>query len=112
MTPAAILAQLWADGVTVHLTPDGQNLSAPAGRLTTKQRALVLANKAQLVQFLTDASTTAAALIDAAMRACDQHGDDYHAREQMRADCLATPPHQRADLLDHFNKTYPAKDKP
>lgn len=112
MTPAAILAQLWADGVTVHLTPDGQNLSAPAGRLTTKQRALVLANKAQLVQFLTDASTTAAALIDAAMRACDRHGDDEHAREQMRADCLATPPHQRADLLDHFQKTYPAKDKP
>lgn len=51
-------------------------------------------------------------LMAAAMRACDRHGDDYHAREQMRADCLATPPHQRADLLDHFQKTYPAKGKP
>ena len=82
------------------------------GKAKREQCALVKANKPQLAQSLTDASTTTAALIDAAMRACDRHGDDEHAREQMRADCLATPPHQRADLLDHFQKTYPAKDKP
>ena len=46
------------------------------------------------------------ALLKAAMQACDHHGDSESAREQMRADCLATPPHLRADLLAHFNQTY------
>lgn len=46
-------------------------------------------------------------LLPAAMRACDRHGDGEDARAQMRADCLATPPHLRADLLAHFAATYP-----
>lgn len=43
-----------------------------------------------------------AALLKAAMRACDQHGDSESARQQMRADCLELPPHLQADLLAHF----------
>jgi hypothetical protein len=43
-----------------------------------------------------------AALLEAAMRVCDCYGDGPEAREQMRADVLATPPHLRQDLLDHF----------
>ena len=42
-------------------------------------------------------------LIDAAMKVCDQHGDGEAARQHMRRDCLALPPHLQADLLDHFN---------
>ena len=45
-------------------------------------------------------------LIEAAMKACDHHGDGEAAREEMRLDCLATPQHLRGDLLDHFTKTY------
>lgn len=46
-------------------------------------------------------------LLDAAMRACDAWNDTAQARDQMRSACLETPPHLRADLLDHFNNTYP-----
>lgn len=43
-----------------------------------------------------------ARLIAAAMRRCDEFGDGDAAREEMRADCLATPLHLQQDLLDHF----------
>ena len=45
-------------------------------------------------------------LIEAAMRACDHHGDGPEAREQMRQDCTDTPVHLRADLLAHFTEQY------
>jgi hypothetical protein len=41
-------------------------------------------------------------LITAAMRVCDRYGDGEQARADMEADCLATPPHLRADLLEYF----------
>ena len=46
-------------------------------------------------------------LLDAAMRACDAWNDTAQARDQMRRECLETPPHLRADLLDHLRHTYP-----
>ena len=46
--------------------------------------------------------TLAADLIEAAMRVCDRYGDGETARAEMRADCLALPPHLQADLLEHF----------
>lgn len=49
-------------------------------------------------------------LLDAAMRACDAWNDTAQARDQMRRECLETPPHLRADLLDHLRHTYP-KDR-
>ena len=48
-------------------------------------------------------------LIQAAMTACDCWGDDDEARDQMRQDCIDTPPQLRADLLDYFQKEYGAK---
>ena len=48
-------------------------------------------------------------LLTAAMRACDHHGDSEEARQQMHDDCMATPPHLRADLLAHFHGTYERK---
>lgn len=45
-------------------------------------------------------------LLAAAQRACDHWGDSPEARRAMRADCMATPPHLRADLIQHFEETY------
>ncbi len=52
-----------------------------------------------------------ARLIEAAMKACDHHGDGEAGRQQMRDDCQATPQHLRADLLVHFQQTYPGRAK-
>ena len=41
-------------------------------------------------------------LIQAAMKVCDRHGDRDAARQEMREQCLALPPHLQADLLEHF----------
>lgn len=46
-------------------------------------------------------------LLNAAMRACDHHGDGPEARAEMSRACLATPKHLRADLLEHFLTAYP-----
>lgn len=51
----------------------------------------------------------ASELIAAAMRACDHHGDGPEARDQMGADCIATPTQKQADLLAHFIQTYEAE---
>lgn len=107
MTPQQLIAKLWGEGIPISLSSDGKSLTVPAGKLTDTCRALILSNKQALIRFLTDAQATTADLLKAAMRACDHHGDNDAAREQMRADCLGTPPHLQADLLDHFKKTYP-----
>jgi hypothetical protein len=52
-----------------------------------------------------EARQLAAELIAAAMRRCDQFGDDEAKRAQMRSDCLETPPHLQADLLQHFKES-------
>lgn len=48
-----------------------------------------------------------AALISAAMRACDFWGDGEEARQAMRQDVLSYPPAMRPELLDYFNRQYP-----
>lgn len=45
-------------------------------------------------------------LLAAAKRACEHWGDGPEARQAMKADCLATPPHLRADLIQHFQENY------
>lgn len=92
----------------VSLSIDGGKLLAhPAARLTDELRALIRDHKPELLGLLTNAHETTISLLAAAMLACDHHGDNPAAREAMRADCLATPPHLRADLLAHFKQTYP-----
>ena len=103
MIAQAIIADLWAHGITVRIAGDGDHLTAPAGKLTADQRALILAHKPELIEYLQAAHETTAALLDAAMTVCDRHGDDDTARQQMRDDCLNTPAHLRVDLLAHFN---------
>ena len=69
-----------------------------APRLRAKRAALVKA--LEPVQ-----STLLDQLIAAAMLTCDRWNDPPEAREQMRQDCINTPLHLRADLLEHFQKT-------
>lgn len=105
MEAAEILRHLFAAGVRLGLR--GDRLSAwPATNLNDELRALIRANKPALVIYLAEAHQTSAELIDAAMRACDFHGDGPQAREQMQRDCINTPPHLLADLRDYFNQTY------
>lgn len=105
MTPAAILEVLWAQGFTVNLV-DGDRLAvSPASTLHDSQRALLRENKAAIVALLTESQAITKALLKAAARRCDYFGDGPAAREQMRRDCLATPLHLHADLLDHFTQT-------
>ncbi len=52
------------------------------------------------------AAVAVAELIEAAMLACDYWNDSPRAREEMRQQCLEVPAHLRAELRDHFIKTY------
>lgn len=104
MNPTTLLAELWADGVSITLAPDGTNLAAPAGRLTPAQREFIKANKPALIDFLVQARATTEAVIAAAMKRSDQFNDSAASREQMRLDVMAVPPHLQADLLEHFQQ--------
>ncbi|RYG55104.1 MAG: hypothetical protein EON56_06150 [Alphaproteobacteria bacterium] len=110
MAPASILAALWADGITVDLIDGDLLLISPASALTNAQRDSLKANKPAVLTFLHEAEHIATALMEVAMRACHAHGDGPAARAEMQADCLATPPHLCADLLDHFRASYPPKE--
>ena len=46
-------------------------------------------------------------LFDAAKRACDHWSDSPGARQAMEQECRAVPPHQRAELIAHFDEFYP-----
>lgn len=108
MTAQTILTELIECGITPALTPDGAGIEVPAGRLTDAQRAAIKAHKAELISCIQEAARQTSELLAAAMRACDAHDDSPEAREQMRRDCLETPPHLRADLLQHLRAAYPA----
>lgn len=111
MTAHAIFEELQAQGIDLECTPDGKNLTAPADTLNPRQRAQVLAHKAELIRLVLESNRIAHQLLLAAMHACDYFGDTPEAREQMRQDCLNTPPNQRADLLAHFRQTYGGSKK-
>ncbi len=110
MSAQTLIRQAIAAGVTLRLVDGKVKASGTADALAALVPQL-RQHKPELVQFLQAAHETAAALIEAAMRACNHFNDGQAAREQMRADCLATPPHLTADLLAHFNENYP-KVKP
>lgn len=45
-------------------------------------------------------------LFDAAKLACGHWKDNPAALQAMEQECRAVPPHQRADLIQHFEETY------
>ena len=109
MTAASILEVFWAQGFTVSLVDNDRLAVSPASTLHETQRELLRANKAEIVALLRDAKATTDALVKAAMLACDHFKDSPADRDLMRRECLATPLHLQADLLNHFTKTYGAK---
>ena len=109
MTPAVILEVLWAQGFTVSLVDNDRLAVSPASTLDDTQRKLLRANKAAIVAALREANSITIDLIAAAMRVCDHHRDSEAARADMRRQCLATPAHLQADLLDYFTQTYKVK---
>lgn len=106
MTARAILEELQAQGIDLECTPDGKTLTAPADTLTDRQRTMVRKHKTELIRLVLESERITKQLLQAAKRACDHWGDSPAAREQMRLDCLNTPPHLRADLLAQFRKQY------
>ena len=64
-------------------------------------------HKAALIEHLIESSRLTHELLEAAMRACDHHGDGPEARAQMKRECLETPPHLKPGLLEHFRRNYP-----
>ena len=106
-TAESILAELLEHGITPKLTPDGTGIEVPAGRLTDAQRQAIRSCKAELIACIQESARLAAELLGAAMRACDHWRDGPEAREQMKKEVMETPPHLRADLLDHFRQNYP-----
>lgn len=105
MTPEALLHELLECGIEPEVTPDGKAIAVPAGRLTAAQRTAVLTHKVELIERLLESSDLTARLLRAAMHRCDQFNDSDKAREEMRQDVLATPPHLRQDLLEHLMET-------
>lgn len=106
MTPVDVLRQAYAVGLSVTIAPSGNLLASPAELLTPEMRDLLVAHKPKLLGFLREAEHTTAAVIEAAMTACDHYGDGPEARAEMRRDVLETSPHLRADLLAHFRQIY------
>ena len=109
MTAASILEVLWAQGFTVSLVDNNRLAVSPSSKLRDTQRELLRANKAEIVALLRDAKATTDALVKAAMRACDHFNDGPADRAAMKRECITTPLHLQADLLNHFKKTYPQK---
>ena len=109
MTAASILEVLSVQGFTVSLVDNDRLAVSPSSKLHDSQRELLRANKAEIVALLREAKATTDALVKAAMRACDHWGDNPADRADMKRECIATPPHLQADLLNHFKKTYPQK---
>lgn len=105
MTPTDVCRIVYGAGLTVRADGDSLVLK-PAERMTPALRELLVAHKPDLLAFLHEAEQTAAALVEAAMRACRHHGDGPEAKEQMRQACTDTPAHLRADLLAHFRANY------
>lgn len=86
------------DGDALKLSGDTAAVTAWAPRLRPF--------KGELIAQLNESSAVTHALLAAAMRACDYHGDGDTARADMRRDVLATPHDQRVDLLDYFRHAY------
>lgn len=106
MTARAILEELHGQGIDLECTQDGKTLTAPANTLTDRQRTLVRKHKAELIRLVLDSERITQQLLQAAMNVCRHWGDSPVAREQMRLDCINTPPHLRADLLAYLKSTY------
>ena len=75
MTPQAILFDLLESGIEPSVTADGLGIAVPVGRVTPAQRAAILENKLELIEYLIEASSVTSRLLTAAGRRCDEWND-------------------------------------
>lgn len=101
MTPTEICRAVYGAGMSIR-TDGVKLLVKPAERLTSEMRQVLADHKPALLEFLVQAHHTATRVTKLAMRTCDHHGDGAVDRQEMRDQCLATPPHLQADLREHF----------
>ena len=98
---------IWVSGATRYATSVEQNKSHDATRGDSGEKLHVaFASTRNMQPGPLTAHRLTADLLKAAMRVCDHYGDGDAVREQMRLECLDTPPNLRADLLAHFTQTY------
>ena len=101
MTPADVLQALHAASVSVRVY-EGRLQVYPAERLTDSLRVALRGQRAGLLALLAQIDQITAELLEAAVRICDLYGENDRGQADMQADCLTTPAHLRADLLDYF----------
>ena len=97
----------WVSGATAYATVVQQRSKCNATQAENSEKLQVAFTSTCNTQPgpLT-AHRVTADLIKAALLACDHWGDSPADRDLMRLECLATPAHLQADLLNHFKKTY------
>lgn len=106
MNPADLCRMVFEAGMTIHA--EGADLVlAPAERLTSGLRAVLIEHKPELMTYLQEVEAMADELLMRAMAVCDQRGDSAQARANMRTDLRSTPTHLRPGLLAHFRQAYP-----
>jgi hypothetical protein len=105
MNTAELIRKAEAAGVELRLV-DGK-VKASGDRMAVGEIVAQLRDhKQEIASLLIGAEEMTHRLLAAAMACCDHHHDRVEAREQMRRDCLARPPHLQRDLLDHLESTY------
>lgn len=109
MSADTLLREAMTAGVTLRIDEGGTLKAAGPSDTLREWSPRLRQHKTELLEFLQDAHATTAQLVEAAMRCCDYFGDSPAAREQMRQDVIDTPPHLRADLLQHLAGQYPPK---
>jgi hypothetical protein len=92
MNAAALIREASESGIVLRLD-EGKIKARGSPDALAAMVPQLREHRPELLEFLIDAHDTATALIDAAMRACDYHGDNAQRREQMRAECKSTPCH-------------------
>jgi hypothetical protein len=106
MTPADLCHTVFDAGMTIHA--EGADLVlAPAERLTSELRTVLIEHKPELMAYLHEVEAMADELLVRAMAVCDKHGDGAQARASMRTDLSNTPTHLRPGLLKHFRQAHP-----
>ena len=105
-----ILLKLIDAGLT--LETNGTDLAVrPAKLITEKLRELIVANKPAIWSDVRTAEELATSLIASINRCCDARGDDAANRTALIAESASCPPHQMADLIEHFDEQTAIRDR-
>jgi len=76
------------------------SVASPA---VSRKRACVSSVSSAALAPISESTALTTALVNAAMRSCDEWHDNPIAREEMRNECMSLPTELQADLLEHFD---------